>query len=70
MRFGDVAVLVVDAYPESESAADHEEMTPRTAADIDHPHPVRNDVLKQIELGAKEGLDLRRLRGRIQSPIQ
>jgi hypothetical protein len=45
-------------------------MPSRAAANIDHAHPLRHDVVKEVELSAQEGLDLGRLRSRIQSPIQ
>jgi hypothetical protein len=45
-------------------------MASGAAANIDYPHPFRDDVVKEVELGVQEGLDLGRLRGRIQSPIQ
>jgi hypothetical protein len=45
-------------------------MPTRTTANIDHAHPLRHNVVKEVELSAQEGSDLGRLRGRIQSPIQ
>jgi hypothetical protein len=45
-------------------------MPPGAAANVDHPHPLRDDGVKEVELGTQEGLDLRRLRGRVQSPSQ
>jgi hypothetical protein len=67
---GDVATFIVDSDPKSEALPEHEKMPAGAAANIDHPHPFRDDVVKEIELGTQEGLDLRRLCGRIQSPIQ
>jgi hypothetical protein len=45
-------------------------MPPGAAADIEDPHPVLYYLVQEIELGAHEGLDLGRLRGWIQSPVQ
>jgi hypothetical protein len=45
-------------------------MPTRATANIDHAHPLRHNVVKEVELSAQEGSDLGRLRGRIQSPIQ
>jgi len=70
VRLGDVAMLIVHPDPESEAVPEQEQMPSGAAANIDHPHPFRDDVEKEVELDAQEGLDLGRLRGRIQSPIQ
>src|SRR5215467_1615352 len=66
----DIAMLVVHPDSELEAAPEQEQMPSGAAAYIDHPHPVRDDVVKKFELGPQEGLDLGRLCGRIQSPIQ
>jgi hypothetical protein len=45
-------------------------MPTRATANIDHAHPLRHNVVKEVELSAQEDSDLGRLRSRIQSPIQ
>ena len=70
VRLGDVAMLIVYTDPESEAVPKQEQMPSGATATIDDPHPFPDDVLKEIEFGTQEGLNLGRLRGRIQSPIQ
>ena len=68
-RLGYVAMLIVHPDPESESVPEQDQMASGTAAHIEDPHPLLHDIVQEVELGAQEGLDLRRLRGRIQSPL-
>jgi hypothetical protein len=45
-------------------------MASGAAANINHLHALHDHVVKKVKLGAQERLDLGRLRGRIQGPIQ
>jgi hypothetical protein len=45
-------------------------MASGAAANINHLHAFRDQVVKKVELGAQEGLDLGRLCRRIEGPSQ
>jgi len=63
-------MLIVHPEAESEAVPKQEQMSSGAAANIDNPHPFRDDLVEEVQFGAQECLDLGRLRGRIQSPIQ
>jgi hypothetical protein len=63
-------MLIVDPQSEPETITDEPQMTSGSAADIDHVHALHDHIVKKIELGAHEGVDLGGLHGRIQHPIQ
>jgi len=63
-------MLIVHAHPKADAIPEREEMPPGSTANIEHPHALGYHVLQELELRAKEGLDLGWLRGRIQSSIQ
>jgi hypothetical protein len=63
-------MLIVHSDPESETVPQKEQMPPGAAANINHAHPFRDDFVKEVELCTQEGLDLKWLCGRVQSPVQ
>ena len=46
------------ADPESEAVPKQEQLPSDAEANIDDPHPLRDDVVKEVKLGAQEGSDL------------
>jgi hypothetical protein len=69
-RLSDVAALIVHSDAKSEAAPDQKQVPPGATANVNHSLPLRDDVVKPGEFGPQNGLDLGRLRGRIQSPVQ
>jgi hypothetical protein len=63
-------MLIVHPEPESETVVELEQMPSGPAANVNHPHAFRDHVVKKVVFSAQEGLDLGRLRGRIQSRLQ
>ena len=52
---GDVATLIVHSDAESEAVLEQEQVPAGATANIDHPHPFRDDFVKEVELGVQEG---------------
>jgi len=45
-------------------------MPPCPTAEINHPHPIQDEIAEQIDLGLQERADLGRLCRRVQGPVQ
>jgi len=48
VRLGDVARLIVHPEAESEAVPKQEQMSSGAAANIDNPHPFRDDLVKEV----------------------
>src|SRR5207249_9486039 len=50
-------MLIVHPEAESEAVPKQEQMSTGAAANIDNPHPFRDDLVEEVQFGAQECLD-------------
>ncbi|HWZ34142.1 MAG TPA: hypothetical protein VNX18_22545 [Bryobacteraceae bacterium] len=67
---GYIAMLVVQSNSEAEAVTQCEQMASGAATKVDHTHPFRDHIVENVEFGAQERLDRRRLCSGIERPSQ